>query len=253
MLFEQFEAVYDFNRIFESVTGEIKNVEKEVDTIKKELEADEEFADDNDVKAALLLQAIEKDGNLDEIDLEAAKKEVKESNRNKASGQPLNENANAIIHALELIGNFAGNADLVHFIAGKVEKLTGKKMDEGKFKDSVLKLVGGLKAVTGLPAKALIRFFEWASEKLGIKGDGAKAMDMVGRIIVLTFLFGVGIAHFPVLGTSALLWVLSLTGLIGKSVEITHIVKELIHLLKDPESFKKEASLSVDDVEAMIA
>ncbi len=253
MLFEQFEAVYDFNRIFESVTGEIKDVEKDVDTIKKELEADDEIADDNDIKAAILLQAIEKDGDLDQLDLEAVKKEVKENNKNKVSGQPLNEDAGGIIHALELIGNFAGNADLVHFIANKVEKLTGKKMDEGKFKEKVLKIVEGLKTVTGLPAKALIKFFEWAAEKLGIKGDGAKAMDMVGRIIVLTFLFGIGIAHFPVLGTSALLWILSLTGLIGKSVEITHIVKELMHLLKDPEAFKKEASLSVDDVEAMIA
>lgn len=249
MLFEEFNVTHAMNSLIESINGEISDIKDEVDAVSDEL--GKEGLKDDDVKAAILLQAIEKDGDLEKVDVEKIKKDIKE--HYSTEGSELNEAAEGIIHTLELIGNFAGNADLIHFIAGQVEKLTGKKLDEGKVKETIVKVTKGLKTVTGLPAKALIKFFEWVSEKLGIKGGGAKAVDLVGRIMVLVFLFAIGFAHFPVLGTSAILWILSLTGLVGKSIEIAHLVKELIHMLKDKNAFKEKAGVSVEDMEAMIA
>jgi hypothetical protein len=72
--------------------------------------------------------------------------------------------------------------------------------------------------------------------------------------MVLTFLLTLGLVHFPVLGASAIMWVLSLTGLIGKSIEITHLVHELIKEIKDkPEEFAKMGDLKKGDEEGFVA
>lgn len=258
-LFEQFNNELNFDAMLESVTGEIKNVQQDVDTVIKDLEADKEAADDNDVKAALLMAAIDADGDLDNIDLEKVKNEVKENNKikNLPAGQEINESAGGLVHTLELIGNFAGNADLIHFITGKIEKATGKKIDGGKVAKTIQGIAGALKKVSGLPAKALIKFFDWVASKLGIEGDSAKGFNMVARIVVLVFLLALGVYHFPVLGAGILMQVLSITGILGKSVEILHIGKEILELIKnakkDPKKFKEETGLSDTDMEAMIA
>lgn len=257
-LFEQFNVGLNFDLMLESVTGEIKDVKQDIDSVIKDLKADKEAADDDDVKAALLIQAIENDGDLDQVDLEKVKDEVKENNKIKNNPDlNVNESASGLIHTIELIGNFAGNADLMHFIAGKIEKATGKKVDTGKVSKTIQGVAGALKKITGLPAKALIKFFDWVAEKIGLEGDTAKGFNMVARIVVLTFLLALGIYHFPVLGAGMLMQILSITGLLGKSVEIAHIGKEILHLIKnaknDPEKFKEETGMSDKEMEAMIA
>lgn len=252
LLFEEFKRADHFNGLLESVTGDIKDVQSDFDTIKKELEADKEAADDEDIKAALLIQAIEKDGDLESVDVEAVKNEVKEHNKTK--GQPINESASGVIHVIEMIGSFAGNMDLIHWICGKIEKLTGKKADADEIAKTIKKIAEALKQISGLPAKALIKFFDWVGAKFGLKTDGAKkAFDIVGRILVLTTLFAFGVMHFPVLGSGVLMWVLSLTGLVGKAVELKHLFHEFTELVKKPEEFSDVTGISQDEIEQMIA
>lgn len=253
LLFEEFTKIDGFRRLVESVEAEAKDIQNDVEQIQKELKDDNIDTDDTEVKAAILLQAIENDGDLENIDLEKVKSEIKESK--KSSGQPLNESDSAIILALEQIGSVAGNLDLLHFMCNMIEKTTGKKVDAKQLQEKIQKIVGILKKVSGIPAKALIKFFDWVTTKLGIESIGAKkVVNITGRIMVLTFLFAIGFIHFPVLGSSAIMWVLSLTGLVGKSVEITHLVKEMIKTIKDnPQEFTKKGNLKPSDEEGLVA
>lgn len=253
LLFEEFSKMDGFRRLVESVEAEAKDVESDVKQIQKELKDDNIDTDDTEVKAAILLQAIEKDGDLENIDLEKVKSEIKEARQSK--GQPLNESDSAVIMALEQIGSVAGNLDLIHFMCNMIEKSTGKKVDANEVQQKIKKIVDILKKVSGIPAKALIKFFEWVTTKLGIESVGAKKIaNITGRIMVLTFLFAIGFIHFPVLGSSVIMWVLSLTGLIGKSVEIAHLVKEMVKVIKDnPEQFAKKGNLKSSDEEGLVA
>ena len=226
-LFEQFNNGINFDRLLESVTGDIADIKDEV---KHEMdELGKEGAEDDEIKAALLMQAIELDGDLEDLDIDKLKKDVKEGML--LRGQPLNESAGGIIHIIEVIGNIAGNSALIEYICEKAEKATGKKMDSEKIKATILGLVGALEKVTGLPAKAIEKFFEFIGTKLGMSFSGKKSLELVGMVCVIVFFFALGVSHFPVLGTGVLWWLLSLTGLVGKSVELIRIGKEIAHLI----------------------
>lgn len=240
-LFEDFNQHLAFEQIFESVTGEIKDVQKDVDEIMKDLKDEGKDAETDEVKAAILLQAIENDGEIEEVDVEKAKEEVTEGM--KLRGQTLNESASGIIHLIEVSGNILGNSALLEFISKKLEKMTGKKMEEGKLKSTIEKILGGIKKVTGLPGKAIAKFFEWVAGKLGADINGKKAAQLLGAGALVIFLFTLGVIHFPVLGSGVLWWVLSLTGLVGKSVELLHIYHEIRDLIKEvAEKKDKEAA-----------
>jgi len=259
MLFEEFGRDYNTRMLLEGLKSDSKDVEAEVADVKKELEEEGLDADDTEIKAQVLLQAIEHDGDLDKIDFAKVKSDVKEHIRSKGATDkpgelPINESAGPLLHLTELIGNLAGNADLMHFILKLVEKASGKKFEYVDAKNKIEKIVGVLKTVSSGPAVILIKTFDWVAEKFGVSSvGGKKAISMVGRVGVLLFLFVLGCIHFPVLGGGLFMWVLSLTALIGKSVEMVHIGHEFVELLKKPEEFKDQTGMSVDDVEEMIA
>lgn len=241
-LFEQFNKGIDFDKLIESVSGDIADVKDEVKQEMEEL--GKEGASDDELKAALLLQAIEKDGNLEEVDVDQLKKDVQEGM--KTRGTPLNESASGIIHTIEVIGNIAGNSALIEFICHKAEEATGKKMDPGKIKSTIQGIVGALKKVTGLPAKAIEKFFEFIGNKLGMNPANKKGLELVGMVAVIVFFFAMGVVHFPVLGTGILWWVLSLTGLVGKSIELVKIGKEIAHLIGNGD--KKEIQDEIEGI-----
>lgn len=227
-LFEQFNKGFTFNSLCESVMGDINQVQDEV---KQEMDdLGKEGAEDDEIKAALLIQALDADGDLEKVDVEKLKSDVKEGML--LRGQPLNESAEGILHLIEVIGNVAGNSALIEYLCEKVEKVTGKKMDAGKVKNSIVAIADTLKKVTGLPAKAIEKFFSFIADKLGMNNSSKKALELVGMVSAIVFFFALGVAHFPVLGTGILWWILSITGLLGKSIELVRIGKEIAHLIK---------------------
>lgn len=241
-LFEQFNRGLNFDRLLESVTGDIVDIKDEV---KKEMdELGKEGAKDDEIKAALLMQAIEKDGDLEEVDVDKLKKDVKEGML--IRGESLNEDAEGIIHIIEVIGNIAGNSALIEYICEKAEKATGQKMDAGKIKTTIQGIAGALKKVSGLPAKAIEKFFEFIGKKTGMSSSGKKGLELVGMVCVIVFFFALGVSHFPVLGSGILWWMLSLTGLVGKSIELVRIGKEIAHLIGNGD--KKEIQDEIEGV-----
>lgn len=253
MLFEQWSSSSLLDLIVESVTGEIKDVQQDVKDLMDDLEKEGSDADEDEVKAAILLQALEQDGELEELDIDKAKKDIKEGLA--LRGKPLNESADGIIHIVEVAGSILGNVAFLEFITKKIEKFTGKAMDPGKVKSTIEKILKGIKNVTGLPGKAISKFFGWAAEKMGADINGKKAGELLGMGALVIFLFALGIIHFPVLGSGILWWVLSLTGLIGKSVELIHIYKEIKELIKkateEDDRAEKELGLKSEDLEKM--
>lgn len=261
MLFESWDQTTLFNAIMESVTGEIKNVEQSVTNIMDELKDEGDDAESDEVKAAILMQAMDladEGKDIEDLDLDKAKSDVKEglSIRGKSYDE-VNESVGGAIHVLELIGNVLGNSALLEFIAHKIEKATGQKPDMGKVAKTIEGIAGALKKVTGLPAKAIEKFFEWIANKFGFTGNIEKGAGLVGKLVVIVFLFGLGIAHFPVLGTGILWWLLSLTGLVGKSVEVAEMSKDIFRLITKAGEGKddavKELGMSQDDIEKIAA
>ena len=250
MLFESWDQSRIFNALLENVSGEIKDVEKDVEEIMGELKDEGKDADSDEVKAALLLQAMElsdEGKDLEELDIDKAKKAIEEgmSIRGKSFDElnesgDISESAGGLIHGLELVGNILGNSGLVEFISHKIEEATGKKPDMGKIGKTIEGIFGALKKVTGFPMKVIGKFFEWIGGKFGLDGDVKKGAGLVGKLAVIIFLFGLGVAHFPVLGTGILWWVLSLTGLVGKSVEVAEISKKIFSLIKGAGEGKDE-------------
>lgn len=267
MLFESWDKSRIFNTLLENVTGEIKDVEKNVDEIMDELKDEGKDADSDEVKAALLMQAMEladEGKDLADLDLDKAKQAIEEGlairgksfNELNESGD-ISESAGGVIHGLELIGNVLGNAGLMEFISHKIEEATGKKPDLGKIGKTIEGIFGALKKVTGFPMKAIGKFFEWIAGKFGLEGNVQKGAGLVGKLAVIIFLFGLGVAHFPVLGTGILWWILSLTGLVGKSVEVAEISTKIFKLIRGAGEGKEEdakaVGVSQEDIEGLAA
>ena len=209
--FESFNTSDYFSKLIESITSEISDIKDEVEEIK---DKDSELSDDE--KAKLLMAAIDNDGDLTNIDVD----DIKESIVNESIGE-------GIVHVVEVVGNIAGNSAMMEFILEKIEKLTGKKMDASKLKENIEKIVTFLRKISGTPAKAIEKFFEFIGKKIGLSPKGQKGLELVGFGFVVCFFFAIGVAHFPVLGEGILWWLLSLTGLIGKATELWRTGREI--------------------------
>jgi len=226
--------------MIESAAGAASSIQSKVLEFGKELKAAGEDPTDEEAQAALLMAALDKGGNLDKVDVEDAEKAAKEISESR--GYTLNESG-GVFHTIELVGNVLGNVALLNVISKAVEKITGKKVDASKMAAGVNKFTSMLKKLTGLPAKALEKFFMLISKKLG-GGDAAqKVAGYAGTIIVVAAFFVIGALWFPVLGASPLMIVLSLTGLIGKGFEMGQLWKELKHAIKD---YKAEGGKDAD-------
>ena len=250
-LFEAYAQHLMFERLLESVTGDIKDVQAEVKDVMDEL--GKEGAEDDEIKAALLMQAMDNDGDLEEIDVDKLKDDVKEGMA--IRGQSLNESAGGLVQVIEIIGNIAGNSAFLEFLSDKIQKATGKKMDVSKLAGTINKIAGGLKKITGLPAKAIEKFFGWIGKKIGLDSAGKKGLELVGAVAVIVFFFALGVIHFPVLGTGIIWWLLSLTGLVGKSVELIKIGKEIAHAVRDAvknkDKTKEEMGVAPEELEKL--
>ena len=211
--------------IFENAAGMASGIQSQVVKLGKELQAAGEDATDEEVQAALLMAALNDQGKLDNVDaqdVDAVAGQIKE-----ARGYTIAESGGGLLHTVELIGNLLGNVALMNVIAKAIEKATGKKVDPSKMAAGVNKLTGFLKKVTGLPAKAMEKFFAFIAGKMG-GGDAAqKIAGYSGTLLVVAVFFGLGTMFFPVLGASPLMIILSLTGLVGKGFEMKALWKHI--------------------------
>lgn len=206
----------------ENAAGTASNVQSKVLDLGKQLKAAGEDISDEEVQAAMLMAALDVKGKLDKVspeDVEAVAQEIQESR-----DQVLNE---SVVHTIEVIGNILGNAALLNIITKAISKLVGKKMDPGKIKAGIEKMLKVLKTVTGFPAKAVEKFFMWITKLLGGGKTAQKIAGFSGLLIMVVIFLGLGMAFFPVLGGTPLMIILSLTGLVGKGFEIGALIKEL--------------------------
>lgn len=216
--------------LFENAAGLASSIQSKVMEFGKELKAAGEDPTDEEAQAALLMAALDKGGNLDKVDVEDAEKAVDQVKENR--GYSLNEGG-GVLHALELAGNILGNVALLNVIAAAIQKVTGKKVDTSTLASKVNRITGKLKNLTGLPAKAMEKFFAMVTKKLGGGAAAQKVAGFAGTIIVVVAFFALGAVFFPVLGGSPLMIILSITGLIGKGFELAHLWKELKHAIAD--------------------
>ncbi len=217
--------------LFENAAAMASGIQNKVVSFGKEMQAAGEDPTDMEAQAALLMAALEKGGNLDKVDVQDAEKAAGQVKENR--GYALNESG--ALHFIEMTGNILGNTALLNVIIEAVEKLTGKKINAGVVTTTINKTLGILKKATGLPAKAMEKFFAWISKKMGGGAQAQKIAGYAGTFITVVALFVIGAAFFPVLGTSPLMIILSLTGLIGKGFELVHLFKKLDQAFKDYE------------------
>jgi len=222
--------------ISESAAGLIPGVQSRVVGLGQELKKAGIDATDLEVQAALLLAALEGGGKLEKVavqDAESIGKQIQE-----ARGYTLLEIGGSLLHTIELAGNLLGNVALMNIITKSIETITGKKVvDPKKMTIGINKMATILKKLTGLPAKALEKFFKFISAKMGGGPAAQKVAGYVGTTVVVVAFFALGTLFFPVLGASPLMIVLSLTGLIGKGFEIKTLWKHIVEAILD---YKKE-------------
>ncbi len=234
-------------RLLESATGMAASIQSKVIGLGKELKAAGEDVTDEEVQGALLMAALEDKGKLDNIEPEEVKaiaNQIKESR-----GYTLSESGGGLIHIVELAGNILGNTALLNVIASAVEKVTGKKINPGLLKSTINEMMSSLKEITGLPAKAMEKFFALISKVLGGGETAQKIAGYAGTFIVVLTFFGLGAAFFPVLGASPLMIILSLTGLIGKGFELKGLWDHLKHAIEDYKAEKGKGSETLPDLQ----
>lgn len=216
----------------ENAAGTASNVQSKVVDLGKQLKAAGEDISDEEVQAAMLMAALDAKGKLDKVDaedVESIAKEIQESR-----GEVLNE---SVIHTIELIGNVLGNSALLNVITKAISKLVGKKMDPGKIKAGIEKVLKIIKSVTGFPAKAIEKFFMWITKLLGGGKGAQKIAGFSGLLVAVVIFFGMGVAFFPVLGGTPIMIILSLTGLVGKGFELASLWNELAQAI---DSYEQE-------------
>ncbi|NBO22788.1 hypothetical protein EBU94_05540 [bacterium] len=130
-----------------------------------------------------------------------------------------------VLHSIELAGTILGNAALLHALAGGFNKV-GIKVDENSLKQKIEKVVNLIKKVTGFPAKMMEKAFMWISKKLGFSQFGQKVAGLSGVLVVTVAFLALAIYLFPSVG-SGLLLMFAISGMIGKTVEIAKILKEI--------------------------
>lgn len=227
--FDDFCKVY---RVSESVETDAQEISTEIDF--------EEMEDvDPDKIAATLSKLIDAGGDIDKIDIdqiaESFQKIMEEENIDE--NENLNESATGMVYVLEVVGTILGNADLLHFIGEALSKKLGKKVDVSNMAQKLKAIVDTLKKATGYPAKVIKKFFEWVGKKFGMDKTSIKIMGLVGLGLATVVMLVIGVIYFPaaaaVTGTSGVLAViLSIGALIGKTAEITVVIKEIVTLMK---------------------
>jgi len=207
--------------LLEAITGDASVVQKQLFSLGNELKADGEDVTDDEVQAALLGALIDADGKVDNVDVsdvEAIKQDIKES-------RTYIIQESGVLHSIELAGTILGNAALLHALAGGFSKV-GIKVDENSLKQKIEKVVNLIKKVTGFPAKMMEKAFMWISKKLGFSQFGQKVAGLSGVLVVTVAFLALAIYLFPSVG-SGLLLMFAISGMIGKTVEIAKILKEI--------------------------
>jgi len=212
----------------ESAHGDAAKVEKQMFALGTELKKDGEDITDAEVQAAMLSALINADGkadNIDVSDVNAIKTEIKESR------SYLNEDE-SILHAIESVGTALGNSAFLHVLTEGLHKIGFTNIDENKLKARIERVVKSIKNVTGFPAKMMDKAFTWIAKKLGVKEVGQKIAGISGVLLTTMALLALAGFLFPSI-TSGILIIFALTGMIGKSVEIIKLIKELIEYIKE--------------------
>jgi len=212
----------------ESAPGDAAKVEKQMFALGTELKKDGEDITDAEVQAAMLSALINADGkadNIDVSDVNAIKTEIKESR------SYLNEDE-SILHAIESVGTALGNSAFLHVLTEGLHKIGFTNIDENKLKARIERVVKSIKNVTGFPAKMMDKAFTWIAKKLGVKEVGQKIAGISGVLLTTMALLALAGFLFPSI-TSGILIIFALTGMIGKSVEIIKLIKELIEYIKE--------------------
>ena len=220
----------------ESATGDAASVQKQIFALGTELKKDGEDITDDEVQAAMLSALIDADGKVNDIDvsdINAIKKEIKESR------SYLNENE-GILHAIESVGSALGNSAFIHALTEGLHKIGFTNVDEKKLKAKLEKAISAIKSVTGFTAKIMDKAFSWIAKKLGIGVIGQKVAGISGVLLLTISLLVLAGLLFPSI-TSGVLIVFSISGMIGKSVEIIKLIKELIAYIKEHQAEIKPA------------
>jgi len=210
--------------VLESAQGTAGAVKNKLFALGNDLKKDGEDVTDDEVQAALLSALIDADGKVDSLDVsdvEAIKQEIKESR------SYLKEDA-GILHTIEMVGTLLGNTAFLHVLTEGLHKVGFANVDENKLKANLERIVKLLKSVTGFPAKAMEKAFAWIAKKLGSSVFGQKVAGMAGTLVVTVILLSLAIYLFPSV-SSGVLMIFGISGMMGKSVEIIKIIKELIH------------------------
>jgi len=214
--------------VIESAGGTADMVKAKLYSLGRELKKDGEDVTDEEVQAALLSALVDADGKIDAIDtsdVEAMKKEIRESRTyvNESGG---------ILHTIEALGSVLGNSAFLHVLTEGLHKIGFKGAKEDKLKASLEKAVKAIKSVTGFPAKVMEKAFSWIAKKLGADVFGQKVAGMAGTLVVTVVLLALAVYLFPSVG-SGVLMIFAIMGMMGKSMEIVKLTKELIYYIGD--------------------
>lgn len=207
--------------LLEAITGDASTIQKQLFSLGNELKADGEDITDDEIQAALLGALIDANGKVDSVDVsdvEAIKQDIKESR-----SYVIQESG--VLHSIELAGTVLGNAALLHALAGGFSKV-GIKLNENTLKQKIEKVVNLIKKVTGFPAKMMEKAFVWISKKLGFSQFGQKVAGLSGVLIITVAFLALALYLFPSIGSGVLL-MFAISGMIGKTVEIAKILKEI--------------------------
>ena len=221
----------------ESAEGDAAAVQKQLFSLGTELKKSGENVTDDEVQAALLSALIDADGKVNDVDVsdvESISKEIKESKSYIIS-------ESGILHSIEAVGTVLGNSAFLHILTEGLHKIGFKDVDENKLKANLEKAISKIKKVTGFPAKAMEKAFEWISSKLGASVTSQKIAGITGTLLVTVILLAIAIYLFPSI-TSGVLLIFAISGMIGKGAEIYKLIKDLIAHIKEHQNEIKPAT-----------
>ena len=211
----------------ESATGDAATVQTQMFALGTELKKDGDDITDDEVQAAMLSALIDANGKVDDIDVsdvDAIKKEIKESKNY------INESG--ILHSIESVGTVLGNAAFMHILVTGLHKVGFKNVEENSLKAKLEKIVKGIKKVTGWPAKMMEKAFSFIAEKLGFSSFGQTIAGLVGSLVCVVVLLALAIYLFPSIA-SVILIIFAIAGMMGKIGEIKHLYGEIMDAFVD--------------------
>lgn len=220
-------------RLFENLSGEAGSIESKITKLGNELKAAGEDVSDEEIQGYILSALVDADGKIDQVDaddVEKAAQTIKEGRR-KYRMKEGHGGASAAIHAIEKVGTILGNKALANTMFKKIEKATGKKVDASKVASGMNKVSGWLKKLTGAVPWAIEKLFGWIFKKFGAGETTQKVAGYSAVTIITVILFIIGTLFFPASG-GVMSILLGVTSLLGKGMEIVHLVKEIMHALK---------------------